>query len=143
MRTNVLVFLCVILMSPGAAALAAATAKPVKPSSMPAEMKKKEAVEWRQILEAAKKEGKIVISRDPSEAWRVSLVDLFQQEYPEIRVEYTGTNGRDFTPRLKRERELGQKIMGSGYARYDFRDGVETRRFVGSDPGAVAPGNCR
>ncbi len=132
MRTNLVAFLCVIFMGFSAAPLAAATAKPGKPSSLPSEMKKKEAVEWKQILEAAKKEGKIVISGDPSEAWRASLVDLFQQEYPEITVEYTGTNGRDFTPRLKRERELGQKLWD--LAMRGTTSGMELKRGGFLDP---------
>ncbi len=71
---------------------------------------KKESAEWNKVVEAAKKEGRLVMSGDPSEEWRKSLVDMFVQEYPEIKVEYLGMNGRDFTPRIRRERELGQKL---------------------------------
>ena len=34
--------------------------------------------EWKKVIEAAKKEGKIVISGAPGEEWRKSLVDMFQ-----------------------------------------------------------------
>src|SRR5574340_377593 len=87
----------------------AATAKPVKSPSTQHEMKT-DSNEWLKVVEAARKEGKLIINGDPSEIWRKSLVDLFRQEYPEITVEYTGMNGRDFSPRLRRERELGQKL---------------------------------
>ena len=66
--------------------------------------------DWKKVLEAAKKEGKLVMSGDPSEEWRKSLVDMFQQEYPDIKVEYIGMNRRDFSPRIRRERELGQHL---------------------------------
>ncbi len=105
----------------------AAPAKAVKPSSTQSEAKK-EPGEWGKVVEAAKKEGKLVICGDPSEVWRRSLVDMFREEYPEIIVEYTGMNGRDFAPRLQRERELGQKLWdllaGGTTTAYDLkRDG--------------------
>ncbi len=84
-------------------------AKSVKATSLQHEAKMDPA-EWKQVVEAAKKEGKIVMSGDPSEAWRRSMADLFQQEYPEIKVEYTGMNGRNMQPRIRQERALGQKL---------------------------------
>lgn len=66
--------------------------------------------EWENIVNEAKKEGKVVISGSPSPLWKKSLVDAFEAEYPEIKVEYTGANGRDFWPRIKKEQELGQYL---------------------------------
>ncbi len=43
--------------------------------------------EWKKVVEAAKKEGKIIISGSPSQEWRKSLVDMFREEYPEIAVD--------------------------------------------------------
>lgn len=81
------------------------------PKPVPAHAEAKlDPAEWKRIVEAAKKEGKLVISGDPSEAWRKSLVDMFQEEYPEIKVEYTGLSGRNFWPRVRKEREFGQKL---------------------------------
>src|SRR3989339_145884 len=71
---------------------------------------KQDPGEWKKVLEAAKKEGKIVISGSPGEGWRKSFVDMFQQEYPEIRVEYSGGSGRSFGARLRKEREMGKKL---------------------------------
>jgi len=70
--------------------------------------------EWKKIVEAAKKEGKVVVSGNPSEAWRKSLVDMFRQDYPEITVEYTGINSRDFWPRVRQERALGKYLWDVG-----------------------------
>ena len=60
-----------------------------------------DATEWKKVVEAAKKEGKLVINGNPSGEWRKSLVDMFREEYPDITVEYTGINGRDFWPRIE------------------------------------------
>jgi iron(III) transport system substrate-binding protein len=35
---------------------------------------------------------------------------MFQQEYPEIKVEYSATPGRAMLPRIRQERELGKKL---------------------------------
>lgn len=78
---------------------------------------KKDPTEWNKVVEAAKKEGKIVMCGDPSEEWRKSLADLFREEYPEITIEYTGMYVRDFWPRLRQERQLGKKlwdVVGAG-----------------------------
>ena len=71
---------------------------------------KMDAGEWNKISEAAKKEGKIVISGPPGEEWRKSLVDMFQQEYPEITVDFSAAPGRNLLPRIRQERELGKKL---------------------------------
>ena len=71
---------------------------------------KTDPVEWTKVVEAAKKEGKIVLSGPPGEGWRKSLVDMFQQEYPEITVELSAGAGRNFWPRARQERELGKKL---------------------------------
>ncbi|GGG01924.1 ABC transporter substrate-binding protein [Paenibacillus abyssi] len=92
-----------------------------------------EAGDWDDIVAAAKKEGRLVMSGDPSEVWRKSLVDLFQQEYPEIKVEYTGANGRDFWPKVRKERELGQYL-------WDVRaGGVELQGYQAKNDGFLEP----
>ncbi len=86
--------------------------------------------EWKKIVEAAKKEGKVIVSGNPSEAWRKSLVDMFRQDYPEITVEYTGINSRDFWPRVRQERSLGKYLWDVGARGVDLpayeakRDGL-------------------
>lgn len=70
----------------------------------------REANEWKKVIAAAKKEGKLVINGNPSGEWRKSLVDMFREEYPDITVEYTGINGRDFWSRIEQERKFGQYL---------------------------------
>ena len=91
---------------------------------------KQDPGEWKRVVEAAKKEGKVVLPGDPSEVWRRSLVDLFQEEYPEIKVEYTGMNGRDFLPRLKQERALGKKLWDLVSSGTTTAYGVRTNGFL-------------
>lgn len=83
-------------------------ARAKRPATQPAA--KPAPSEWEKVVEAAKKEGRIVISGTPGEEWRKSLVDLFQQEYPEITVEYTSMAGRNFWERVGKEREFGKKL---------------------------------
>ncbi len=75
-----------------------------------AEPSRKEPADWRKVHEEARKEGKLVLVGDPSEEWRKTLAGMFQEEHPEIKVEYTGMVGRAFGPRIKQERAMGQKL---------------------------------
>ena len=83
-------------------------------------------VEWEKTLVAARQEGKVVLSGPPGESWRRVLM-TFEQDFPEIVVEYTGANSRDFWPRMFRERELGQylwdlRVGGPDPQVYEARD---------------------
>ncbi len=66
-------------------------------------------LEWEKTVAAAKQEGTVVISGPTRETWRNVLV-TFEEDFPEIKVEYTGGNSRDFWPRIFRERELDQHL---------------------------------
>ncbi len=66
-------------------------------------------LEWEKTVAAAKQEGTVVISGPTRETWRNVLV-TFEEDFPEIKVEYTGANSRDFWPRIFRERELDQHL---------------------------------
>ena len=83
-------------------------------------------VEWKKTVAAAKQEGEVALSGPPGEGWRRVLVS-FEQDFPGIRVQYTGLNSRDFWPRLQRERELGQylwdlRVGGPDPQVYEARD---------------------
>jgi iron(III) transport system substrate-binding protein len=65
------------------------------------------ADDWEQTVAEAKKEGSVVISALSGELLRQALLS-FEKDYPGIKVEYHGMSGRDFRPRLLKERELGQ-----------------------------------
>ncbi len=96
-------------------------------SASDASATKKELVDWKKIVDAAKKEGKLVMTADPSDFYRRVLVMSFEKKYPDIKVEYTGINGRDFRPRLMQERKVGQylwdvRISGINPETYEMKN---------------------
>ncbi len=83
---------------------------PSRPAALPSAAAKADwEREWKKTLEAAHREGKVVLSGPTRELWRKVLLS-FEQDFPGIQVEYTGANSRDFWPRIFRERELGQYL---------------------------------
>src|SRR3972149_10973444 len=98
-----------ILFLAVSAAYGADSSKAAKSSAAPRETRM-DAGEWKKVVEDAKKEGKIVMSGAPGEGWRKSLVDMFQQEYPEITVEFSAVSGRTFGARIRQERGIGKKL---------------------------------
>lgn len=60
-------------------------------------------------MAAAKQERKVVVSGPVSPLWRDQL-STFTKDYPDIQVEYTGGNSRDFWPKLDQERRGGQYL---------------------------------
>jgi ABC-type glycerol-3-phosphate transport system substrate-binding protein len=69
-----------------------------------------EKTELEKLAELASKEGKIVISGAPSEKWREALIKGFNEKYPDIKVEYSAHNGRDFWPKLLQERDVDKYL---------------------------------
>ena len=109
-----------------------AAAKPASPSSTQAQASP-DPMEWKKVIEAANKEGKLIISGEPSQEWRKVQVDLFQKEYPAIAVEFDGGAGRNFWPRVKQERSFGKKLWDLRSGGSDIQS-IEARR-----DGALAP----
>jgi iron(III) transport system substrate-binding protein len=68
------------------------------------------AQEWDQVLAAAKREGKVVVSGVTGEEARKALTQEFEAKFPEIKLEYTGLTGREIAPRILAERRAGQKL---------------------------------
>ena len=75
---------------------AAALARPARAAAQPAE--------WRELVAAAKKEGKVVVNTFPGDGYARALKP-FTQAYPEIRVEQTNLHSQDFAPRILQERQ--------------------------------------
>jgi iron(III) transport system substrate-binding protein len=65
--------------------------------------------EWERVLTAAKHEGKVIVNGPPGDTTRQALT-AFQQAYPDITVEYTGTRSADFIARVLTERQAGQYL---------------------------------
>lgn len=90
------------------------------------------AAEWEKIVAEAKQEGKVLVSGPTREMWRKVLVS-FEEDFPDIRVEYVGANSRDFWPRVFRERELGQFL-------WDLRvGGPDPEVYEAKDKGILDP----
>jgi iron(III) transport system substrate-binding protein len=64
-------------------------------------------VEWDRLVEAAKKEGKVIIFGPPGSNARQALADSFQNTFPEIKVEYQGATGAKTAPRILSEQRAG------------------------------------
>jgi iron(III) transport system substrate-binding protein len=88
--------------------------------------------EWDRTVAAAKQEGKLVVSAPVGDVWRNALM-AFQQAYPDIALELTGFNSRDFWPRVKQERQAGQYL-------WDLRvGGPDTTVFGAIKEGTLTP----
>ena len=104
-----------------------------KKSMQSSAVAKTNPAEWKKVEEAAKREGKLVMYGPPGAEWRKPLADLFQQEYPEIIVEYSAGAGRNLWPRVRQERELGKKL-------WDLRiGGLDPPSFDAKRDGFLAP----
>ena len=126
MSNTWLVLIGIMLFSVSVAYGSAAQVKPPKSPAVQRDTQK-DAGEWKKVVEAARKEGKVVMTADPSEFYRKVFVLPFEKKYPEIKIEYTGMNGRDFRPRLLQERKVGQylwdvRVSGINPETYDMKD---------------------
>jgi ABC-type Fe3+ transport system substrate-binding protein len=85
-----------------------------------------------EVVANAKLEGKVSISGPTAEVWRKSL-SAFHDDYPEIQVEYTGGDSRDFWPKLAQERNGNQYL-------WDVRiGGPDPQVFDARDSGVLDP----
>ena len=87
---------------------------------------------WEKIVVAATQEGKVLVSGPTRETWRKVLLS-FEEDFPDIKVEYVGANSRDFWPRVFREREFGQFL-------WDLRvGGPDPEVYEAKDKGILDP----
>jgi iron(III) transport system substrate-binding protein len=61
--------------------------------------------EWKNLIEAARKEGVVVVSGHPGDLERKSVTVGWAKAFPDIRLEYTPARGTQLMPRVVRERE--------------------------------------
>ena len=104
-------WLVLLAMFAGLLALAACAAKEEAPASPAPTTTAKPAweQEWAQLLEAAKKEGKVAVLGPSGADARKALVDSFQKKYG-IEVEYLGAAASELVTRIRTEREAGQYL---------------------------------
>lgn len=62
------------------------------------------------LVDAAKKEGKVVVAGPPVQAHRETIMK-FEQAYPEIKVEYMGSPPQVQEPRMAAERAAGKYLV--------------------------------
>jgi ABC-type Fe3+ transport system substrate-binding protein len=88
--------------------------------------------EWERTVAAARQEGTLALSAPASELWRRTLLS-FEQEYPDVKVEYNGFPSGEFWPRLAQERAAGLFLR-------DLRvGGPSPEVFHARDAGTFAP----
>src|SRR5205085_10742486 len=93
-----------------ATALACSSAPPPRSAAAPASQSAPSAAapaastdEWDRAVAEARREGKVVVAGPQGELYRESL-RAFNTDFPDIQLDYTPMNGRDFWPRLRQER---------------------------------------
>ena len=63
--------------------------------------------EWTKVLDAARKEGVVLVSGPPGPAQREAFVTGWQKAFPDIKIEYTAVRGTQILPNVVRERQSG------------------------------------
>jgi iron(III) transport system substrate-binding protein len=88
--------------------------------------------DWERTLAAARSEGKVVVSAQASDSYRLPLT-AFEAEYPDIKVEYVGLTAPAFWARVAQERAGGQYL-------WDVRiGGLDHYAFQARDDGLIDP----
>jgi iron(III) transport system substrate-binding protein len=94
--------------APAAAAPAAAAAPTAAPAAAQAAPAQAAATaSWNQLVDAAMKEGKVVVSGPPTDDARKNIPDAFKQRFG-IDVEYLGGNSSQLASRIQSERAASQ-----------------------------------
>jgi iron(III) transport system substrate-binding protein len=62
---------------------------------------------WEALVAAANQEGEVDVHGGPGQSQREALTEGFRRAYPAIKVNFTGSPGRDAIPMITRERQAG------------------------------------
>lgn len=65
------------------------------------------ADDWATTVAKAKQEGLVVVHGGPGKSYNAVLVTAFNKAYPDIKVQFSGTNGAIEVPKVLRERQAG------------------------------------
>jgi iron(III) transport system substrate-binding protein len=85
-------------------------AAPAQPTAAPAAAQVaagQTSTDWNGIVEAAKKEGNIVVLGPSGADMRNVLTTEWSKKYPDIKIEFTAGTGSELAPKLLQEREAG------------------------------------
>jgi len=88
----------------------AARGAPAGSSAAPSAAAPAQTAEWDQIVEAAKREGVLVLSTHTGAATYQRLQDRIKQEFPWLDVQATAMKASDFAPRVLAEQKNGQYL---------------------------------
>ena len=130
MRRHVwLIFGAILLVSCGQEApVAPASSQPAASAGAAGSAQKS----WDDVVAAAKQEKKVVVSGPANPLWR-NLITGLSKDYPDIQIEYTGGDSRDFWPRIEQERKGGQFL-------WDVRiGGPDPQVFAALQQGVLEP----
>jgi iron(III) transport system substrate-binding protein len=86
---------CAVGLALGLLALAAAIAPAAADAS------------WDNVVKAAKAEGEVDVHGGPGRVYSEVLTEGFRKAYPEIKLNFSGSSGRDAIPQITRERQAG------------------------------------
>ena len=62
---------------------------------------------WEDVVKAAEQEGEVAVRGAPGRGYEEALATSFRKDFPRIKLNFTGTPGRDAIPQMLREREAG------------------------------------
>lgn len=62
---------------------------------------------WDALVAAAEKEGEVAVHGGPGKLYEAALSEGFARAFPGIKINYSGSSGRDTIPKIMREREAG------------------------------------
>lgn len=119
-RLLVVVLALVAACGPAAPPAAPSTADGAQPAAAPSAVPAASAYDapaWRELIAAARQEGKLVLASGPTAATRQNLPRAFKERFG-VEIEYLGGRSSDLANRLENERAAGvysmDAIVGGG-----------------------------
>jgi iron(III) transport system substrate-binding protein len=94
----------------GAAPASAPATAPAAPGQGPAAAASQPQDAWQQLVAAARREGTVVVGVPPGDQYRLSLMEPFKRDFPDIEIEIVPLHTRDFVPRFLQERGAGKNL---------------------------------
>lgn len=88
--------------------------------------------QWENLIGGAKSEARVIVGGHPAKQYRESLV-LFEKTFPDIKLEFLGIDGRNFAPRILKERKAGQFLWDV------YIGAAETMYFILKPEGVLDP----
>lgn len=65
------------------------------------------ATDWNDLVQAANAEGEVDVHGGPGKLYEEVLTEGFRRAFPQLKVNFSGSSGRDAIPKIMREREAG------------------------------------